>query len=92
MNSRDRYEIIGLCKISHSIKQPCRSVCLKKSVRNAYTLAKQSEKLNILIYSKLLKIQASPNFRLPACHKIHAVPLSAGLHIFHRLCIVAGIS
>ena len=30
MNSRDRYEIIGLHKISHSIKQPCRSACLKK--------------------------------------------------------------
>ena len=23
MNSGDQYEIIGLCKISHSIKQPC---------------------------------------------------------------------
>ena len=30
MNSKDRYEIIGLCKISHSIKQPCGSICLKK--------------------------------------------------------------
>ena len=29
--SRDRYEIIGLLKISHSIKQPCSSVCLKKA-------------------------------------------------------------
>ena len=29
MNSRDRYEIVGLREISHSIKQPCRSVCLK---------------------------------------------------------------
>ena len=29
--SRDRYEIIGLLKISHSIKQPCNSVCLKKA-------------------------------------------------------------
>ena len=28
--SRDRYEIIGLLKISHSIKQPCSSVWLKK--------------------------------------------------------------
>ena len=28
--SRDRYEIIGLLKLSHSIKQPCSSVCLKK--------------------------------------------------------------
>ena len=27
--SRDRYEIIGLLKLSHSIKQPCSSVCLK---------------------------------------------------------------
>ena len=29
--SRDRYEIIGLFKLSHSIKQPCNSVCLKKA-------------------------------------------------------------
>ena len=29
--SRDRYEIIGLRKILHSIKQPCGSICLKKS-------------------------------------------------------------
>ena len=30
MNSRDQYKIIGLYKISRSIKQPCRSACLKK--------------------------------------------------------------
>ena len=29
--SRDRYEIIGLLKLSHPIKQPCSSVCLKKA-------------------------------------------------------------
>ena len=29
--SRDRYEIIGLRKSSHSIKQPCNSICLKKA-------------------------------------------------------------
>ena len=53
MNSRDRYEIIGLYKISHSIKQPCNSVCLKRA-RNALkllkqcsTLAKQSGKSNM---------------------------------------------
>ena len=27
---RDRYEVIGLHKISYSIKQPCGSICLKK--------------------------------------------------------------
>jgi len=50
--SRDRYEIIGLLNISHSIKQPCSSVCLKKSTRNASkmfkqcsTFVKQNEKL-----------------------------------------------
>ena len=32
MNSRDGYEIIGLHKILHSIKQPSRSVCLKKAL------------------------------------------------------------
>ena len=30
--SRDRYEIIGLLKISHSIKQPYSSACLKKAL------------------------------------------------------------
>ena len=30
--SRDRYKIIGLLEISHSIKQPCSSVCLKKAL------------------------------------------------------------
>ena len=30
--SRDRYEIIRLLKLSHSIKQPCSSVCLKKAL------------------------------------------------------------
>ena len=30
--SRDRYEIIGLLKLPHSIKQPCSSVCLKKAL------------------------------------------------------------
>ena len=30
--SRGRYEIIGLLKISHSIKQPCNSVSLKKAL------------------------------------------------------------
>ena len=39
--SRDQYEIIGLLKISHSIKQPCSSVCLKKSARNASKMFKQ---------------------------------------------------
>ena len=73
--SRDRYEIIGLRKISHFIEQPCSSVCLKTALamhqscsNNAVqcsTLAKQSGKSNISIYSKLLKFQASPKFRLP---------------------------
>ena len=31
LHSRDRYEIIGLRKSSHSIKQPCNSICLKKA-------------------------------------------------------------
>ena len=69
MISRDGYEIIGFCEISHSIKQPCRRVCLKKGLEmrqscknNAVPWVKQSTKLNILIYSKLSKFQASPNF------------------------------
>ena len=70
MNSRDQYEIIGLHKISHSIKQPCRSVCLKKVLEcikvseTIHALAKQRGKSNISIYSKLLKFQASPKFCL----------------------------
>ena len=71
--SRDRYEIIGLLKISHSIKQPCSSVCLK-STRNASKIfkqcnafAKQSGESNILIYSKLLKCHTLPKFHLPNC-------------------------
>ena len=31
--SRDRYEIIGLRKSSHSIKQPCSSIYLKKHLQ-----------------------------------------------------------
>ena len=33
MNSRDRYEIIGLRKIFYFIKQPCKSICLKKALK-----------------------------------------------------------
>ena len=38
--SKDRYEIIGLRKSSHSIKQPCNSIYLKKIVCNASKLLK----------------------------------------------------
>ena len=31
LHSRDRYEIIGLRKSSHYIKQPCSSIYLKKA-------------------------------------------------------------
>ena len=62
LNSRDRYEIIGLCKTSHSIKKGLP----EKNVRNASkllkqcsSLAKQSGKSNILICSYFLKFQAS---------------------------------
>ena len=62
MNRRDWHEIIGLYKISHPIKHPCSSVCLKR-VRNTlnllrYCCTKQSRKSNILIYSKLLNLTA----------------------------------
>ena len=30
--SWDRYKMIGLCKISDFIKQPCSSICLKKAL------------------------------------------------------------
>ena len=32
MNSKDRYEIIGLRENLHFIKQPCRNVCLEKAL------------------------------------------------------------
>ena len=41
MNSRDRYEIIGLAEF-HTL---CRSVCLKKSIRNSSKLLKQCSTL-----------------------------------------------
>ena len=67
MNSRDRYEIIGLHKISHNLVE----VFAWKSIRNVSKLlkqfstsAKQSGKSNILIYSELLKFQALSKFCL----------------------------
>ena len=48
--SRDQYKIIGLLKISHSIKQPCSNVCLKKALEmhqkclnNAVSLLSKTE-------------------------------------------------
>ena len=47
MYSRDQYEIIGLRKISHFTKQPCRNQCLSgKSVTNASKLLKQYMEFN----------------------------------------------
>ena len=67
MYSRDRYKIIGLRKISHFIKQPCRNAYLEKVLQlHQSTLAKQSGKSNFLIYSELLKFQGSAKFRQPA--------------------------
>ena len=31
LHSKDRYEIIGLCKILDFIKQPCKNICLEKA-------------------------------------------------------------
>ena len=33
--SKDRYEIIWLCKSAHSIKQPCSSICLVFTVHQS---------------------------------------------------------
>ena len=49
MNNKDRYKIIGLCKFSHSLKQPF-SVSLRNILKQCSTLDKQSGKLNISIY------------------------------------------
>ena len=43
MNCRDRYEIIGLLKILHSIKQPCGSVP-EKSTGNASKMFTKTKK------------------------------------------------
>ena len=58
-------KLLGFAKF-HILKQFGNSICLKKSVSNASkllkqrsALAKQRGRLNILIYSKLLKFQAS---------------------------------
>ena len=64
-----------------------------KLLKQCSTLAKQSGKSNISIYSKLLKFQALPKFclldgltdGLPQ----DSVLLGAGLQIFHKLCTVA---
>ena len=72
-----QYEIIGLLKISHSMKQPCSCVCLKRNASKMFkqwsSFVKQIRKSNILIYSKLLKFHTLPKFHLPdclpACHK-----------------------
>ena len=63
-----------LFKISHSTKQPCSSVCLKKALemhqkclKQCSTFDKQNGKSNILIYSKLLKCHILPKFHMPNC-------------------------
>ena len=32
INSRDQYKIIGLRKISHFTKLPCRNICMEKAL------------------------------------------------------------
>ena len=86
MNSRDRYEIIVLCKILHSLKQPYRNACLIKALntskflKQCNNLAKQSGKSNISIYNKLLKISRLaqiPSARLHACQPAWSVYFGA---------------
>ena len=45
MNFRDRCEIIGLHKISHFIKQPSSSVCLKKVLEMRIKVAETTQYL-----------------------------------------------
>ena len=69
MNSRDQYEI-EFRKISHFIIQTCRiksGRSASKLLKQCSTLAKQSRKSNILIYSKLLKFQTLPKSCLLDC-------------------------
>ena len=67
--SGDRYEIIRLLKISHSIKQPCSSVCLKKvlemhqkCLNNVVPLFNKTE--NRIFYStaSFKNVMPRPNF------------------------------
>ena len=73
MNSRDQYEITGLRKISHSIMQPFRSVCLKKAlhkcikvVETVQCLSLTKQKIEYFIQQQDFKIfKALPKFCLP---------------------------
>ena len=75
INSRDRYEIIGLRKISYyklnnlveELAWKKHQKCIKVAETMQYLWAKQSRTSNILIHSKLLKFEASPKFRLMNC-------------------------
>ena len=56
----DRYEIIGLRKISHFIKQLCRNVCVKKR----YKCIEVAEKCSILAENRIFRSTASfQNFK-----------------------------
>ena len=68
---------------------------ISKYLKQCSTSAKQSRKSNILICSKLLKLQASPKFHQPACQpaslpacRMTEFYLAAGRQTFHGLCTV----
>ena len=50
MNSRDQYEIIGLRKIFHFIKQTCKSICLKKAFKFATNAVPQLSKVENRVF------------------------------------------
>ena len=67
--SRDRYEIIGLRKSSHSIKQPCSSICLKKAFaihqscwNNAVPQLKKAENRIFQSAASIENLKPRPNF------------------------------
>ena len=84
--SRDRYEIIGFCKIPYF-----KSVINASKLLKQYsTLAKQSGKST----ASFLIFKPRPNFvgrpaSQAASLPYDRLPLGAGLQIFHRLCTVA---
>ena len=68
----DQYEIIGLRKILHSMKQPCSSICLKKALaKQCSTLAKQTENriFDLQTAFKISSLTQILSAGLPACHK-----------------------
>ena len=91
MNSKDRYEIIGLCKISHFTKQPCRNVCYKciKVAETMQYLSLTKRKIENFDLQQAFSFSSFAQILSASQPAVRMVPLGAGLEIFHRLRTVA---